>query len=163
MQRVYTLILLLIILIFSSYATLQIPYEEKKREKYYSKIIEESIHQSKELELNYDENGFYLTNINPYNIPKHVLAVINKKHIISGCEFYPFKDYILGLVVQYVNNYFSINSVNTINREVAIPLLTTVYYMLYLRFGDKERAEKFYTLKLNKQHQNLRNLNYVMN
>jgi hypothetical protein len=144
---------LLLILNFS----LKVPYEEKKREKYYTKILEESIPNSgKELELKYDEQGFYLTNINEISTDKKLLAFINKKHVISGCEFFPFRDYITGLIVQYANKNYSFN------REVAIPLFTTVYYMLYLRFGDKERAYNFYSRKL-KQKQRSEFYNFELN
>jgi hypothetical protein len=47
------------------------------------------------------------------------------------------------MIVNYVNNY------NSLLKETAVKLFTLVYYMLYLRHGDHEKAQRYYTTKLN--------------
>jgi hypothetical protein len=120
--------------------SIKVPLDEKKREKYYSKILLESVPDLKfqETFLTYDEQGFSLTQ-NEDSSDKELVAIVNKKHIISSCEFFPFKDFIIGLIVRYCNSNFKMN------REIAVPLFTLVYRLLYLRFGDKDRAYKFYS------------------
>jgi hypothetical protein len=119
---------------------IKVPLDEKKREKYYSKIMLESVPdlKFKETFLTFDEHGFSLT-LNEDLSDNELVAVVNKKHIISSCEFFPFKDFIIGAIVRYCNSNFKMN------REIAVPLFTLVYRLLYLRFGDKDRAYKFYS------------------
>jgi hypothetical protein len=127
----------------------KVPLEEKKREKYYSKILKESIQHTnfQEISMSYDTEGFFLA-LNADLSEKELIAVVNKKHIISSCEFFPFRDSITGLIVRYCNTNFKMN------KEVAVPLFTLVYRMLYLRFGDKERSYKFYSHFLSQKDSN---------
>lgn len=141
-------IFFLIIISFSISQDLKIPRGEKKREQYYNKIITESQPEyetgklpSNDLILKYDSQGFYITTNEDYKAGE-ILSLIKKDNIISGCDFYPFRDYITALIIQYCN--INLNVI----RETAIPLFTLIYQMLYLRFGNKDRAYRFYKNKL---------------
>lgn len=126
-----TFLLLTTVAIYSS----EIPKSEEKRFQFYSKILEES--KMMDLEIKADEQGLYLSNTQDYTVGK-MLAVVSRKYIISGCDFYPFKDYLIGVLIKFTNAH------PTKNNDGIIMGFSLVYHLLYRKLAKKERAKVFY-------------------
>jgi hypothetical protein len=116
----------------------KITKEFRSRLNYYNGLLKQN---SNNILLNYDASGLYLENkeeMSSSNLDG-TFFTIHQSNIISGCVFFPFKDYFTDLMVKYYNA-----NTHIYHHENIIPIYTLVYQMLYLRFGNKEYIRKFY-------------------
>src|SRR5689334_23161954 len=91
--------------------------DQQQKYNYYQNILEQNLN-DENIKLKFDQDGLYLTNTNEY-IKHTTIAKISKKHIISGCNFYPFRDWI----TQLIKKYFSEKNLDA---EIKLPFYTIV-------------------------------------
>jgi hypothetical protein len=112
---------------------------DREIQRFYRKVVEENFSPTEVSSLEYknDQQGLYL-GFNQYYDKDTQIAMINKKYVLSGCDFFPFKD----ILSRYFLEFAKINGFPDINGF--IDKFHLVYYMLFIRFGNKERIAEFY-------------------
>jgi hypothetical protein len=110
--------------------------DDERRSTFYNKVIG-LMPDRNVVTLHVDKVGLYVFNNDDYK-GDEVLFTLPKDYMISGCEFYPFRE----LFTEYILDFCKNNPL--LDKEKIIKTFTLSFYLTYIRLSDKKKAKIYY-------------------
>lgn len=139
-------ILILLLFFFVAMNLQEIHPDDDRRAVFYNKILE-NLPEKDVLTLHVDKYGLYIFNNKDYKAGNSMFTV-PKEYIISGCDFYPFREHIFEILYDFVEKNPLLEKNNIVNT------FTLVYHLLYVRLADKRKAKIYYKKYKNQKKDN---------
>jgi hypothetical protein len=88
------------------------------------------------IKINKDKNDLYIETNSDFNKGEAVFG-IDKRYFFTSCDYYPFKEFLLNSITEIIkpsgNHYLEL-----------IPSFNLAFNILYFKFGDRNKARKYY-------------------